>query len=493
LSRATLWAPGRAGEAARLAAGEGDGVEVALERALAAGDEVDEAGLFVDADEVVYRPCPLSQLAEEPAVAVVEVEVVKPVALGGPEEAARGVAFGRLERAKVAVEVDPDVGGLAEQLLRAAAAEVEADEAEDALLAILQLGEQVALGGPVDAGEVLGAFEVHPDGAAARARDDAEADAGVGLAGEGVGVVLLRRGADLIFALMDDPVGGDVGLVDLGVGEVGGVVAPPIALAAGHLFLGDVLGEAVGAAAAAGAAGELPGRAAGDGDDVELGVLDVGDPLAVAAEARVEGRGGAGCDELAELSAARGGVVDDVDPAGEGDEDPRLGGAVVGPGVAGDPEVAGARALAAELLLGGEVVLGLAAARRGEQELLLAGVGIEEVELLGEAAIRAAKVCDPTIVGAPADRRGGEGAGQRVLGDGLGGEGGAIVGGRLGGRRGRLFGDFWGHGLLGGRRRGRLRLRFAGEEEEGGERRGRAGPGVEGRHRLCLRRRHRGG
>jgi hypothetical protein len=258
LSRATLWAPGRAGEAARLAAGEGDGVEVALERALAAGDEVDEAGLFVDADEVVYRPCPLSQLAEEPAVAVVEVEVVKPVALGGPEEAARGVAFGRLERAKVAVEVDPDVGGLAEQLLRAAAAEVEADEAEDALLAILQLGEQVALGGPVDAGEVLGAFEVHPDGAAARARDDAEADAGVGLAGEGVGVVLLGAVADR--PCPDGRCGTGMWVSSTSVkASRRPSWRPPEALAAGHLFLGDVLGEAVGLAGAAGAAGALLG------------------------------------------------------------------------------------------------------------------------------------------------------------------------------------------------------------------------------------------
>src|SRR5690606_4535889 len=129
-----------------------------------------------------------------------------------------------------------------------------------------------------------------PHDAAAGGRDDAEADAGVGGAGEGVAVIFLSAVADRVLALMDDAIDGDVRLVDLGEGEAVTAIGPPEAVAAVQLLLGDVLGEAVGLAGAAGAAGDLLRRAALGGHDVELVVLDVGDTAAVGRELGIEGR-----------------------------------------------------------------------------------------------------------------------------------------------------------------------------------------------------------
>ena len=310
------------------------------------------------------------------------------------------------------MEVDPDVGGLLEEEGRGAGAGVDAQELEVLERAVLGLDEEGAVGGPADAGEVLEGAELGPDDAAALAGDDAEADAGVGGAGEGVAMVLLGAVADGVLALVDDPVDGDVGLVDLGEGEVRAVHGPPEAVVAVHLLLGDVLGEAGGLAGAAGAAGHLARGAAGDRDDVELGVLDVGDVGAVARELRVErGRAaGPGIDEEAQLGV---GLGLDVDLAGRGDEQDV---ALLGPRVAGDAELALALALALELLLVREVLLGDAAAGRRGEEALGLRVEVEAEELTDERPLGAAQVGERAPVGREGDRRGVGGAGQGIGG-----------------------------------------------------------------------------
>ena len=137
-------------------------------------------------------------------------------------------------------------------------------------------------------------------------------------------MVFLRALADGVLALVDDAVDGDVGLVDFGEGQPRAVFRPPEAVAAPHLFLRDVLGEAVRASGAARAFGELAGlprRAARcrRADDVEFGVLHVGDGFAVRRELRIEGGAVVFAHDLSERSIRS---ILDVDFAAERNQQP---------------------------------------------------------------------------------------------------------------------------------------------------------------------------
>ena len=337
--------------------------------------------------------------------------MTKAAALAGPHEVAREGARG--DRAQEVVEVDPDVAGLGQQQRALAGAGVEAQQLQRGLRAVLDLRGEAAIGPPLHAREVLLGVvaEVHPgDAIAAGGRDHAEAHPRVGVAGEGIGVVLLCALAGEIFALMDDAILRDLRLVDLGEGQPRAVPRPPEAVAAVHLLLGDVLGEAVGLAGPTRAAGPLRRRATGGVDDVQLVILYVCELATVAGQLGVERGLVGGVDDEAQGSAL---AVLYVDVAGQRDEQAL---ALSGPGIGGDAELAHALALAAELLREREVLLGDAAAGRQDQRGLLAGGEVEAIELAGQAALGAAKIGQRAVVGREGDALRVDEAGQGVRG-----------------------------------------------------------------------------
>lgn len=197
------------------------------------------------------------------------------------------------KRAEHVVEVDPDIAFFGEEVGGSARFGIEENDVESVLLTVLALNPNTAIGGPADAGDVdIGLIaEIEPERVATVAVDDAEANVSVGGAGEGVAMVFLGASTDGVFALVHDAVDGNMGFIDFDEGDFLAVAGPPEAAVAGHLFLSGVFGEAVGFAGAAGAVGELARVATGGGEDVDFSVLDVGDPVAVGGECRVDGRG----------------------------------------------------------------------------------------------------------------------------------------------------------------------------------------------------------
>ncbi len=178
---------------------------------------------------------------------------------------------------------------------------VEAHDPQSGLVPRLELGDEPAVGQPVHPGEVVVVVSgVHPGGVRRAGHvDHAEPHDRVRLAGERVAVVLLRARPDQVAALVDDPVDGDVALVDLGEGDEPRVGRPPETLGAVHLLLGDELGEPVrdpigcrsGEPAGLGAGrGGARGRGRRSTHDVQLSLPDEGDLGPVRRESRAQYR-----------------------------------------------------------------------------------------------------------------------------------------------------------------------------------------------------------
>src|SRR6266542_6311080 len=100
-----------------------------LKRALARGGEIDQAARLVHAGERVDHPLAARQLADQPAVAVVQIQVLKAIALRGPDEAAGMVTAP--QRPEDLMQVDPYIAGLLQQRAAAlASARLEAQQIE---------------------------------------------------------------------------------------------------------------------------------------------------------------------------------------------------------------------------------------------------------------------------------------------------------------------------------------------------------------------------
>src|SRR4029079_8464540 len=134
----------------------------------------------------IDHPLAASQRAHERTGLIVQVEMLEPAALGGPDEAARVSSL--FERPEHIMKVDPDRAGLAQECATFTAAWVEPHQIEHGLLAVLDLCAQAAVWQPVDSRQVdiLISGQVHPDRLAAFDRDNAKAYFGVRRAGEGV-------------------------------------------------------------------------------------------------------------------------------------------------------------------------------------------------------------------------------------------------------------------------------------------------------------------
>lgn len=317
------------------------------------------------------------------------------------------------------MQVNPNSGSFAEQGGADAGSGVELEQIEAGLAAVEALGGETAVGQPMDAGqiEVILVAQIHPDWRTAIAGDDAEAHAGIGLTGERVAVVFLRLFANGIFALVHNAVDGDMGFIYLGKGQRLTIGRPPKAFAAAQLFLGDVFGEAVGFAATAGVVGDLLGLAVFGGNDVQLGIVDVGDPLTIGGELGVlAGMAASGYQQ------AQGGAVGvlEVQVVADGDEDT----AVFAPGVLGNAKFTLAQPFAAQHFFQRDVVVGDAIIGGGDEGGAVAGLQIEGKELAGEGAFGAEEVGEDTAVWAEVTTAGNVHAGQGELSNLLDGQGG---------------------------------------------------------------------
>ena len=210
-------------------------------------------------------------------------------------------------------------------------------------------------------------------------------------------------------ALVDDGVKRDVAGIGADVGDLGAIRAPPEAVVAVELFLGDEFGEAVGKAVLR-AGGELAGLAAGDGRDEEFALTDESNLRAVAAEAGVDrALGGV---EFAERSAAN----TEVEAAAARHEKGRLNG-FFRPLVIGDAEFTEAGAFAAQLFLSRKLALG-GGRGRGTGEYRADATGdVVTPEAANEVAVFAEEVGDGGRIGGEAEAAGDDRAGSRHAGD----------------------------------------------------------------------------
>ncbi len=263
-----------------------DGPEIVFEGGAFVGDVEDGAGFCVDAVYGFNFVVTLSELAGECGVGgegmvfvvAVEVEVGMAVAPAGDEEASAG------KDVEVGAEVEVFGVGVGVDEARFAGFCVGEVEVEVLLVA----GEDFDVDGvgvnPAEAGDVVvvGAErDVDELGFAAFGGDDADADGGVGVTG--LGVALVVDGG-----VGGDPVGdgilGDFGLIHLEVGDGFGVGRPEVVAADVELFEVDPVDFAVeeGVGGVVGEGGLS--ACGGDGVDVEIVVVEVGDVGGVGGE-----------------------------------------------------------------------------------------------------------------------------------------------------------------------------------------------------------------
>src|SRR5262245_43528186 len=114
-----------------------------FKRAFAGGGKVDQAARFVDTGERIDHPLAARQPADQPAVAVVQIQMLKAIALRGPDEAAGIISA--TQWPKDLVQIDPYVAGFLEQQATLAGARVEAQQIERSLRTVLDLRAQAAI------------------------------------------------------------------------------------------------------------------------------------------------------------------------------------------------------------------------------------------------------------------------------------------------------------------------------------------------------------
>ena len=142
-----------------------DHIQLLLDRAVAIGQEIHLAAGLVDADHVLHRPVAPGQRA--PFAARIAIEMRKAAAFGHPDETAVG------QRMQPVVQVDPRLGGLAEQQLRLARIRVHFQQVQPVLVAALALHiQRSAILRPVDPRQIdigiAAQIHLHPAGAVGR-------------------------------------------------------------------------------------------------------------------------------------------------------------------------------------------------------------------------------------------------------------------------------------------------------------------------------------
>ncbi len=281
---------------------------MSLERRAFVGDEVKQAALFVHTQQRAlaavahHHPRARRQRVQQPAVEVIQVQVLEAAAAGGPDE----LLAARQER-QLVVQVDPGLRAFRQQRRARAGVRVDFQQVESALVARLALhGEVCAVGKPVDARQIDVAVRAEVDRRhhAVRQLDQPELDEHVGGAGRGVALLDHHHvvGADLE-ALPDL----DRGCVDARESDAALVRRPPVAGVAAHLLLRDEFRGGVRNRSLAVAA-ERPFLAAAQVDDEQVLVAYETHEPAPRREFRV-GLGSGRIGEAAHGALRRGGEV----------------------------------------------------------------------------------------------------------------------------------------------------------------------------------------
>mmetsp|Transcript_7190 Transcript_7190/g.15660 ORF Transcript_7190/g.15660 Transcript_7190/m.15660 type:complete len:463 (-) Transcript_7190:1086-2474(-) len=203
-------------ELSNLAASQGHAEEVPVYPGATVANEVYQAGILVNPLDIFDYPLPISQLPDELPICVIEVEVLEPCPLGGPDK-----LLLLLQRREAVVQIQPDVSLLPENCGDGTCLQVEVHQLQGRLLAILNLGHKRAIRHPGHAGKVEIRTEDHTQvkpGCAtviSGGLGNSESNLGVSCSSEGIVVVLLCSLSHCIISLVHDPVHGNVALVHL--------------------------------------------------------------------------------------------------------------------------------------------------------------------------------------------------------------------------------------------------------------------------------------